>query len=104
MKVNTRALLERCIEEGLRDGYRRAHKHVDKPSEIGMKCAIEDAIWLHIDEFFEFDDEVSQPTFDEEENDRRFKKCMEVINNLKPGEIEALMGPKFMEEFRRVSQ
>jgi hypothetical protein len=41
---------------------------------------------------------------DEEENDRRFKECMKLINNLKPGEIEELMGPEFMEEFRRVSQ
>jgi hypothetical protein len=40
----------------------------------------------------------------EEENDRRFKECMKWINNLKRGEIEALMGPEFMEEFRRVSQ
>ena len=40
----------------------------------------------------------------EEENDRRFKECMNMINNLKPGEIEALMGPGFMEEFRRVAQ
>jgi hypothetical protein len=40
----------------------------------------------------------------EEENDRRFKECMNMINNLKLGEIEALMGPEFMEEFRRVAQ
>ena len=40
----------------------------------------------------------------EEENERRFKQCMDMINNLQPGEIEALMGPEFMEEFRRVSQ
>jgi translation initiation factor 2B subunit (eIF-2B alpha/beta/delta family) len=40
----------------------------------------------------------------EEENERRFKECMKLINNLKPGEIQELMGPEFMEEFRRVSQ
>ena len=55
MKVNERALLERCIEEGLRDGYRRAHKHVDQPTENGMRETMWDAIWLHIDEYFEFE-------------------------------------------------
>ncbi len=40
----------------------------------------------------------------EEENERRFKECMGWINNLKPGDIEVLMGPEFMEEFRRVSR
>ena len=40
----------------------------------------------------------------EEENDRRFKACMEAISNLKPGEITELMGEAFMEEFKRVSQ
>ena len=40
----------------------------------------------------------------EEENERRFQECMRIINNMKPGEIEKLMGKEFMEEFRRVSQ
>jgi hypothetical protein len=40
----------------------------------------------------------------EQENERRFKECMKLINNLKPGEIEELMGPEFMKEFRSVSQ
>ena len=40
----------------------------------------------------------------EEENERRFKKYVEMLNNLKPGDIEKMMGPEFMEEFRRVSQ
>jgi hypothetical protein len=42
--------------------------------------------------------------FDEEENDRRFQECMDMINNLQPGDITKLMGEEFMEEFRRVSQ
>jgi hypothetical protein len=55
MKVNKRALLERCIEDGLRDGWRRAHKHVEQPTEAGMRERMWDAIWLHIDEYFEFE-------------------------------------------------
>lgn len=37
-------------------------------------------------------------------NDMRFKKCMEIINNLQPGELTQLIGEEFMEEFRRVAQ
>ena len=47
---------------------------------------------------------LTQEQISEEENERRFKECMELIRNLKPGEIEEIMGPDFMEEFRRVSQ
>lgn len=54
MHPNTRLILERCIYEGLRDGYRRAHKHTESPSENGMLTSLEDAIWLHIDELFTF--------------------------------------------------
>jgi hypothetical protein len=39
----------------------------------------------------------------EEENERRFKECMKLINNLQPGDIEKLMGKEFMEEFKRVA-
>jgi hypothetical protein len=55
MRVNERMLLERCIEDGLRDGWRRAHKHVEQPTEVGMTESMWDAIWLHIDEFFNFE-------------------------------------------------
>ena len=55
MRVNKRVLLERCIEDGLRDGWRRAHKHVDQPTENGMRESMWDAIWLHIDEYFLFE-------------------------------------------------
>ena len=46
----------------------------------------------------------TQEQISEEENERRFKECMKWLNNLKPGEIREMMGPEFMEEFRRVSQ
>jgi hypothetical protein len=54
MKANLRALLERCIEDGLQRGYDRAHKHVDNPSRNGMIESIDQAIWLEIDTFFTF--------------------------------------------------
>jgi hypothetical protein len=28
---------------------------------------------------------------------------MKIINNIKPGELEQLMGKEFMEEFKRIS-
>jgi hypothetical protein len=49
-------------------------------------------------------EECEEDEVNEEENDRRFKECMETIDNLKPGELTELMGTDFMEEFRRVSQ
>ncbi len=56
MKVDMRMLLERCIEDGLERGYRRAHKHTDNPSPAGITTAQNDAIWLEIDTYFKFDD------------------------------------------------
>ena len=55
MRVNIRQLLETCVERGVRDGYRRAHKHTDSPSPDALQTYIEDAIWLEIDTFFDFE-------------------------------------------------
>ena len=52
----------------------------------------------------ECEEDDEEDSISEEENDRRFKKCMEIIDNLKPGEITELMGTEFMEEFRRVAK
>jgi hypothetical protein len=54
MKVNTRALLEQCIEQGLEVGYRIAHKHADDPKPEHLSNCIERAIWVEIDQFFIF--------------------------------------------------
>jgi len=56
MKANTRLILERCIEEGAAHGYRRAHKHVESPSEGAIIDNISDAIWLEIDTYFNFEE------------------------------------------------
>ena len=60
MRANTRVILERCIEDGTKRGYKRAFKHTDSPSEAGILQSIEDAIWLEIDTYFTFDFEVGQ--------------------------------------------
>lgn len=56
MKPNIRAILEKCIEDGLREGWRRAHKHVENPHETTIKTDMEDAIWLEIDTYFNFEE------------------------------------------------
>jgi len=56
MKANMRLLLERCIEDGIAHGYRRAHKHVNNPSEGYTVDAISAAIWLEIDTYFDFEE------------------------------------------------
>jgi hypothetical protein len=55
MIPNTRLILERAIEEGVKYGYIRAFKHNDSPREDAILASINDGIWLHIDEFFRFE-------------------------------------------------
>lgn len=43
------------------------------------------------------------PLDDKDENDVCFKKCMEIINSLKPGDLNELMGKEFMEKFKRIA-
>jgi hypothetical protein len=45
-----------------------------------------------------------EPLNPEDENDMRFKKCMEVINSLKPGDLTELMGEEWLETYRRQFQ
>lgn len=59
MRANIRGILERCIEDGIAHGYRRAHKHVENPSEGAIADNISDAIWLEIDSYFNFEEPTS---------------------------------------------
>ena len=54
MKAKIYPLLERCIEDGLRRGYRRAHKYVEKPTEEAIFEEIERCIMGEICEWFDF--------------------------------------------------
>jgi len=56
MRPDIRTILERCIEDGAAQGYRRAHKHVENPSEGAIIDNISDAIWLEIDTYFNFEE------------------------------------------------
>ena len=39
-----------------------------------------------------------------EENDRRFRECLQLIRNVTHEQLVAVMGEDFLDEFRRVSQ
>jgi len=55
-----RVILEMAIEEGVRRGYSRAHKHVENPTEGAIIEQIEDAVMSQIYEYFTFDEEDYQ--------------------------------------------
>ena len=56
MKAKIRNILEECIESGVAKGYADAHKYRDDPAEDYIYERIEYAIWLEIDERFDFED------------------------------------------------
>ena len=55
MKPKIRTILEECIETGVVHGLERAHKHTDNPTRPLLTESIDNAIWLEIDEHFDFD-------------------------------------------------
>jgi hypothetical protein len=55
MKPKLRFILDRAIEEGVKRGIRLAHKHTDSPSTEWIEGCIQDAVWLAIDEVFDFE-------------------------------------------------
>ena len=57
MKPKFRFILEMAIEEGVRRGYARAHKHVEEPTEGAIIEHIEENVMSSIYEYFTFDDE-----------------------------------------------
>jgi hypothetical protein len=59
MKPKTRVILEMAIEEGVRRGYARAHKHVENPTEGAIIEHIEENVMSAIYEYFTFDDEYN---------------------------------------------
>jgi hypothetical protein len=57
MKPKFRFILEMAIEEGVRRGYARAHKHVEEPTEGAIIEHIEENVMSSIYEYFTFDEE-----------------------------------------------
>ena len=57
MKPKMYHILNVAVEEGVREGWRRAHKHNEKPHEDVVKEYIEDAVMSAIHEYFVFDED-----------------------------------------------
>ncbi len=51
-----------------------------------------------------FDTSMLDADIIEEENERRFKESLQLIENVTHEQLVELMGEEFLEEFRRVSQ
>ena len=60
MKPKIRVILEQAIEEGVRRGYSRAHKHVENPTEGAIIESIEEHVMSAIYEYFTFEEEDYQ--------------------------------------------
>lgn len=60
MKVDTYAVLSRCVEEGVRAGLRRSNKHRDEASQIPDDEAAVEAVHMAVMgavcEYFKFPD------------------------------------------------
>jgi hypothetical protein len=56
MKVKTLVILEQAINEGVLRGYRRAHKHIENPTELMICDHIEMCVMEQIHEYFDFEE------------------------------------------------
>lgn len=55
MKPKTYNLMERCVEDGVARGYRRAFKHTDDPGEHAILDNIVSGVMLELSEWFDFE-------------------------------------------------
>ena len=56
LKPKAYEVLSRAVEEGIESGWRRAHKHVENPSEEAVHTAIYDAVMAQVFEYFDIAD------------------------------------------------
>jgi hypothetical protein len=49
-------ILDMAIEEGVKRGWHRAHKHVENPSEESIVDTISDCVMSAITDYFNFED------------------------------------------------
>jgi hypothetical protein len=57
MKPKFHKILEQAINEGVLRGYRRAHKHVENPTEGAIIDNVVEQVMNSLDEYFTFEDE-----------------------------------------------
>ncbi len=56
MKPKFRNVLEMALEEGVRYGYSRAHKHVETPSEDAIIEHVVGGVMHYLYEWFDFEE------------------------------------------------
>ena len=57
MKPNFRKVLEMAVEQGVSYGYRRAHKHIENPTEGAIIDSVVEQVMNSLDEWFDFEEE-----------------------------------------------
>ena len=57
MRVRAYDVLRRAVEEGVEYGWRRAHKHTDRPDADAIKDQFVTGILNEVCEYFAFDEE-----------------------------------------------
>lgn len=62
LKPNTYKLLQRCIEDGVRLGVARAHKHTEEPTYDELYEALENALMNEMLEWFDIEDHLQNDT------------------------------------------
>lgn len=58
VKVDLYTIIGRAVEEGLRFGYRRAHKHTDTPPEEQLLDYMEAEVMSALSEVINFEEEL----------------------------------------------
>ena len=61
MKPKFRPVLEMAIEEGVRYGYNRAHKHIENPQESVIVDNIVEQVMSSLEDWFDFDEPKQYP-------------------------------------------
>jgi len=59
MKPNFHKILEMAVEQGVSYGYRRAHKHIENPTEGAIIDNVVEQVMNSLDEWFNFEDDES---------------------------------------------
>jgi len=57
MKPKFRNVLEMALEQGVRYGYNRAHKHIETPSEEIVVDNVVEGVMHYLYEWFDFEEE-----------------------------------------------
>lgn len=62
LRFKAYAIIERAVEEGVRIGWRRAHKHTPRPTDEAAVEAIAREVMLALEEVLHFDDPCDEST------------------------------------------